>query len=61
MKGVITDALAIDTDKDALEDVKDEIIDAIKEKDPEKLKILYEQEMLNRKKEKLKAIQASHK
>ena len=33
---------------------KDEIIDAIKEKDPEKLKILYEQEMLNRKKEKLK-------
>ena len=34
---------------------KDEIIDAIKEKDPEKLKILYEQEMLNRKKEKLKA------
>ena len=33
----------------------DAFIDAIKEKDPEKLKILYEQEMLNRKKEKLKS------
>ena len=33
---------------------KDEIMDAIIEKDPEKLKMLYEQEMLNRKKEELK-------
>ena len=33
---------------------KDEIIDAINEKDPEKLKMLYKQEMLNREKEKLK-------
>ena len=39
---------------------KDEIIDAIKEKDPEKLKILYEQEMLNRKKEKLKEKQEAN-
>ena len=31
----------------------DEIIDAIDEKDPKKLRILYEQEMLNRKKEEL--------
>ena len=34
---------------------KDELIDALNEKDPEKLKILYEQEMLNREKEKVKA------
>ena len=33
---------------------KDEIIDAINEKDPDKLKMLYKQEMLNREKEKLK-------
>lgn len=33
---------------------KEEIIDAINEKDPEKLKMLYKQEMLNREKEKLK-------
>ncbi len=33
---------------------KDEIIDAIQENDPEKLKILYKQEMLNREKEKIK-------
>ena len=33
---------------------KDEIIGAIQEKDPKKLRILYEQEMLNRRKEKLK-------
>ena len=33
---------------------KDEIIDAINEKDPEKLKILYKQEMLNREKEMMK-------
>ena len=33
---------------------KDEIMDAIIEKDPEKLKMLYEQEMLNRKKEELR-------
>ena len=30
-------------------------MDAIIERDPEKLRILYEQEMLNRKKEELKA------
>lgn len=34
---------------------KDELMDAIIERDPEKLRILYEQEMLNRKKEELKA------
>ena len=34
---------------------KDEIIDAINEKNPEKLKILYQQEMLNREKERIKA------
>lgn len=34
---------------------KDELMDAIIDRDPEKLKILYEQEMLNRKKEELKA------
>lgn len=33
---------------------KDEIIDALNDKDPEKLKVLYEQEMLNRKKEELR-------
>ena len=33
---------------------KDELIDAINEKDSKKLKILYEQEMLNREKEKVK-------
>ena len=33
---------------------KDEVIDAIIEKDPEKLKMLYDQEMLNRRKEELK-------
>ena len=33
---------------------KDEIIDAINEKNPEKLKILYQQEMLNREKERIK-------
>ena len=34
---------------------KEELIDALNEKDPKKLKILYEQEMLNREKEKIKA------
>ena len=33
---------------------KDELIDAINEKNPEKLKILYQQEMLNREKERIK-------
>ena len=33
---------------------KDELMDAIIERDPDKLKILYEQELLNRKKEELK-------
>ena len=33
---------------------KDEIIDAINEKNPDKLKILYQQEMLNREKERIK-------